>query len=106
MFMQYEAVFRDANFPHMRELLQLVYTDVMQFHLKAYKYFRQRSRCILWYCGQNIDQFVQCGNSSSKLLGRHSALGSNLSSRIYVDTRNSSKLKLGSTNLKKSSVSD
>lgn len=44
MFEQYETLFRDAAYPHMRAVLELVYKDVMKFHHQAYKYFRQRGK--------------------------------------------------------------
>jgi hypothetical protein len=39
---QYEKYFRDQ--PQMFQLLRLIYEDILDFHWKAMKYFKKRSR--------------------------------------------------------------
>lgn len=42
---QYQALF-ERN-PHMRKVLEMIYADILRFHEKALKYFRQRGKDIL-----------------------------------------------------------
>lgn len=48
---QYEDYFR--NHPHMTRVLQLMYEDILKFHLKAMKYFQKRSMYLksFWLSG-------------------------------------------------------
>jgi len=39
---QYESLFKDN--PHMYTVLELIYTDILEFHRKALSYFKQRSK--------------------------------------------------------------
>ena len=41
---QYQALFQRN--PSMRKVLALIYNDILEFHKKALKYFRQRSKLI------------------------------------------------------------
>ena len=41
---QYQALFQRN--PSMRKVLVLIYNDILEFHKKALKYFRQRSKFI------------------------------------------------------------
>ncbi|OCK83584.1 hypothetical protein K432DRAFT_390262 [Lepidopterella palustris CBS 459.81] len=43
MFAQYESLFQDTKFGHMRQVLELLYMGVLRFHHAAYKYFTQRN---------------------------------------------------------------
>ena len=44
LLMQYESLFKDPNFGHMRRVVDLLYMDVLKFHHAAYKYFKQRRK--------------------------------------------------------------
>lgn len=40
MLSQYESLFKEKGY--MGKVLELIYFDILEFHLKAYKYFKQR----------------------------------------------------------------
>lgn len=40
MLAQYESLFKEKGY--MGKVLELIYFDILEFHLKAYKYFKQR----------------------------------------------------------------
>ncbi|KAF2178019.1 hypothetical protein K469DRAFT_601007, partial [Zopfia rhizophila CBS 207.26] len=42
LVLQYESLFHGTEFPHMRQILEHLYLDVLKFHHAAYKYFKQR----------------------------------------------------------------
>jgi len=41
---QYESLFKDPNFGHMRRIVDLLYMEVLKFHHAANKYFKQRRK--------------------------------------------------------------
>lgn len=40
MLSQYESLFKEKGY--MGKILELIYLDILEFHHKAYKYFKQR----------------------------------------------------------------
>jgi hypothetical protein len=42
MLAQYESLFHQKGY--MGKVLELIYIDILKFHHKAYKYFKQRSK--------------------------------------------------------------
>jgi hypothetical protein len=45
---QYQALFQ-AN-PYMRRVLELIYWDILEFHTKALKYFKQKGMLRIVFC--------------------------------------------------------
>ena len=42
MLAQYESLFKEKGY--MGKVLELIYFDILEFHRKAYKYFKQRGQ--------------------------------------------------------------
>lgn len=40
LFSQYQVLFQ--NTPHMNKILELIYVDILEFHAKAFRYFKQK----------------------------------------------------------------
>jgi hypothetical protein len=44
LFKQYIALFEDKSLPHMHRILEMVFLDILEFHDKAYRYFKRPSK--------------------------------------------------------------
>lgn len=42
MLEQYQTLFQSN--PHMRTILHLIYADILKFHKKAFKFFKQKGK--------------------------------------------------------------
>lgn len=66
---QYQALF-ERN-PNMQKVLALIYSDILEFHKKALKYFRQRSKFVWEKKIMFLLIRLQLGDNFFKQPGKH-----------------------------------
>jgi hypothetical protein len=98
MLAQYESLFHTKGY--MGKVLGLIYIDILKFHHKAYKYFKQRCRFHTTELTRRA-KLGKYGSSYSKPPGKRFALASRLFWKTFAATRLSLRRKQTFTSLKR-----